>query len=329
VGEIEKLSRKLGLADRTRKRGSLYLAASADDVALLREESIRRQYCGIPCELLDRHALITRCRFDRPCGIFSPQAIEIDPVALTYALHRASGNAGVQFFARTDVSLSSMSPGEVRLASEHGPEILARKVVYASGYETPGLLQRQICTYRSTYALATEPIDREKFWPGRCLVWEHADPYFYIRSTSDNRILIGGEDIAESDPAVRDRKLRRKAADLLRKLHMLMPWLHVSSAFEWAGTFAVTDDGLPYIGSAPELPGCEFALGYGGNGITFGYIAAQIIRDNVLGRTNPLQPLFSFDRGGEKADTSESFTPVTIDHSRFHWPWSRIAKYIQ
>ena len=319
VGEIEKLSRELGLADRTRKRGSLYLAASPADITLLRQESTRRQCCGIPCEFLDRHALITRCRFDRPCGIFSPQAIEIDPVALTYALHRVSSNAGVQFYARTDVSLSSICSDGVRLRSEHGPEIRAKKVVFASGYEIPGVLGRQICNYRSTFALATEPIDREKFWPGRCLVWEHADPYFYIRSTPDNRILIGGEDIPESDPVTRDRHLRRKTVDLLRKLHMLMPWLRVSSAYEWAGTFAVTDDGLPYIGAAPELPGCEFALGYGGNGITFGYLAAQIIRDNVLGRKNSLQPLFSFDRD----------QAATKHRSRLHWPWSGIGKYIQ
>ncbi len=319
VGEIEKLSRQLGLADRTRKRGSLYLAASSADVVLLREESVRRQCCGIPCELLDRHALITRCRFDRPCGIFSPQAIEVDPVALTYALHNASSCAGVQFFARTDLSLSSITSDRVRLTSEHGPEIQAKTVVFASGYETPSILQRDVGTYRSTYALVTEPLDREDFWPGRCMVWEHTDPYFYIRSTPDNRIMIGGEDIPESDPAVRDRQLRRKTADLLRKLHMLMPWLHISSAYEWAGTFAVTEDGLPYIGSVPELPRCEFALGYGGNGITFGYLAAQIIRDNFLGRKNPLQSLFSFDRSSATLIESKSSLSVFGDLPRFNW----------
>jgi glycine/D-amino acid oxidase-like deaminating enzyme len=158
------------------------------------------------------------------------------------------------------------------------------------------------CTGRSALIAALTPLRLNP--SGRCLVWEHADPYFYIRSTSDNRILIGGEDIPESDPAVRDRQLRRKTVALLRKLHMLMPWLQVSSAFEWAGTFAVTDDGLPYIGSAPELPGCEFALGYGGNGITFGYIAAQIIRDNILGRPNPLRAIFSLDRGAGRYSAS-------------------------
>jgi glycine/D-amino acid oxidase-like deaminating enzyme len=324
VGEIEKLSRQLGLADRTRKRGSLYLAAEAGDIPLLREESFRRQCIGIPCELLDRHALITRCRLDRPCAIFSPRAIEVDPVALTYALHEASRSAGVQYFARTDLSLVSIGSNGVRLRSEHGPEIHARKVIFASGYEIPPLLRRKVCAYRSTFALATEQIEPDQFWPGRCLIWEHADPYTYIRSTSDNRIIIGGEDIPEADPAVRDRQLRRKTSELLRKLHMLMPWLHVSSAYEWAGTFAVTDDGLPYIGLAPELPNCQFALGYGGNGITFSWLAAQIIRDDVLGRKNLMQPLFAFDRAFVH-NSSDSDLPHP---PRLLGPWWETARII-
>jgi glycine/D-amino acid oxidase-like deaminating enzyme len=37
-------------------------------------------------------------------------------------------------------------------------------------------------------------------------------------------------------------------------------------------------------------------LGYGGNGITFSLIAAEIIRDYFLGRTNRDAHLFRFGR---------------------------------
>ena len=39
-----------------------------------------------------------------------------------------------------------------------------------------------------------------------------------------------------------------------------------------------------------------FALGYGGNGITFSVIAAKIITDLYLGRPNPDADIFRFDR---------------------------------
>ncbi|MBL9208058.1 MAG: FAD-binding oxidoreductase, partial [Opitutaceae bacterium] len=50
------------------------------------------------------------------------------------------------------------------------------------------------------------------------------------------------------------------------------------------------------IGIYPGVPRTYFALGYGGNGITFSVIAAEIIRDLVCeGRSRDAE-LFRFDR---------------------------------
>jgi len=58
-------------------------------------------------------------------------------------------------------------------------------------------------------------------------------------------------------------------------------------AYAWSGTFGETKDGLPYIGGVhPRFPHTYFALGYSGNGITFSVVAAEIIRDYFLSRTN-------------------------------------------
>ncbi len=67
-------------------------------------------------------------------------------------------------------------------------------------------------------------------------------------------------------------------------------------AYRWAGTFAQTQDGLPYIGEHPRWPGVWFALGYGGNGITFSVLAAKIITAAVSGTPHPAARLFRFDR---------------------------------
>ena len=70
----------------------------------------------------------------------------------------------------------------------------------------------------------------------------------------------------------------------------------LEGAYPWAGTFAETKDGLAYIGSVPDFPRYLFALGFGGNGITYGAIAAEIIRDQLLQRPNAAARLFRFDR---------------------------------
>ncbi len=66
--------------------------------------------------------------------------------------------------------------------------------------------------------------------------------------------------------------------------------------FSWTGTFGATKDGLPYIGSYKKLKNSYFALGFGGNGITFSLVAAEIILGELLGKKNPNASLFSFTR---------------------------------
>ena len=70
----------------------------------------------------------------------------------------------------------------------------------------------------------------------------------------------------------------------------------LSISLTWCGTFSSTKDALPYIGAYPGIPNMFFALGYGGNGITFSMIAAQIISDLYLGIANSDVHLFRFDR---------------------------------
>ena len=75
-----------------------------------------------------------------------------------------------------------------------------------------------------------------------------------------------------------------------------MKKIPVKADFSWAGAFAVTKDGLPYIGSVRNGRTRIFALGYGGNGITFSAIAAEIIRDMLLKKNNKNTELFGFNR---------------------------------
>jgi glycine/D-amino acid oxidase-like deaminating enzyme len=64
----------------------------------------------------------------------------------------------------------------------------------------------------------------------------------------------------------------------------------------WAGTFDTTSDGLPLIGPVPGQKGVYAAYGYGGNGITFSFLAAQLIGDLIAGKTSPLLGDFAIDR---------------------------------
>ena len=64
----------------------------------------------------------------------------------------------------------------------------------------------------------------------------------------------------------------------------------------WEGLFAMTPDGLPYIGPHLRYPRHTFALGYGGNGMTFAALAARIFVEQWHGVSSADHELFAFNR---------------------------------
>ena len=88
----------------------------------------------------------------------------------------------------------------------------------------------------------------------------------------------------------------RKKNLLVKDFKKVFPNIEFKPEFTWTGTFGETEDGLPFIGTYNKLPNSYFALGFGGNGITFSLIAAEIITDLILGKENKDAQIFSFDR---------------------------------
>ncbi|HEY8969850.1 MAG TPA: FAD-binding oxidoreductase, partial [Puia sp.] len=117
-----------------------------------------------------------------------------------------------------------------------------------------------------------------------------------FRTTADHRIMIGGKDDEFSSSIKRERALPQKVKELEKSFAQLFPNIRWKTDFRWAGLFAGTKDGLPYIGSLPQQRDLYFALGFGGNGIVFGQIAAVLLRDQIMGRKNDHAAIFAFDR---------------------------------
>jgi glycine/D-amino acid oxidase-like deaminating enzyme len=134
----------------------------------------------------------------------------------------------------------------------------------------------------STWAIATPPQPR-RIWPGRALIWEASEPYLYLRATADGRVICGGEDEPFTDEARRDALIPAKAETIAAKLAALLPGVDPTAAFAWAGAFGTTPTGLPILRRLPRRPRIHSVLGYGGNGITFSRIAAEMIATELAG----------------------------------------------
>lgn len=278
------------------QRDSLYLAARSADAELLQRECAVRRRHGIDVEFLTKQDIAGRFSFSRPAALLSRDAAQIDAYRLTHTLLRCISARGARVYDRSEVSGFTTDKSAITAQTIRKNHIRARRVVFATGYESTQYLQQPVARLISTYALVSEPLGSFEGWTGQPIIWEHADPYLYLRPTEDGRVMIGGEDEDFRDPVRRDRLIGRKTRALQRKFAALFPAIDLEVAFSWAGTFGETKDGLPYIDQTPEWPGAWFALCYGGNGLTFAILAAEIIRDAILGKRHEHADLFRFNR---------------------------------
>jgi glycine/D-amino acid oxidase-like deaminating enzyme len=229
--------------------------------------------------------------------LFSRDGGQIDPHRLTHGLLHSACERGLKIFDRTQVVRFVPNRRGIELITNTGFTIKARRVVIAAGFESKNYLPDQAAgSLKSTYALISEPVKNLRDWHRLCLIWDSGSPYLYLRTTAENRIIVGGEDDDFVNPTRRDALIPQKKRTLLRKFEKLFPDIKLDVAYAWAGTFGETKDGLAYIGKHRGLPHAYFALGYGGNGITYSVIAAEIIRDACLGRKNTDADIFAFGR---------------------------------
>ena len=276
---------------------SFQFASYKNDIEdLEREYRLRKQYGISEVELLASKDIRDKYTFNAPAGILSRDGAQMDAYRLTHSLIHSAMRKGLQVYDSTEVVGIKHNKRSVQLHTHTNCTITARKLIICCGYESQNYIPKKVETLYSTYAVISEPFEQSKFWYKNSLIWETAQPYLYLRTTSDNRILIGGKDDKFYNPDKRDAKLPLKTKQLQQTFGKLFPDINFKPDFEWAGTFCNTKDGLPYIGSIRQRSNTYFALGFGGNGITFSEIAAGIITDLLSGRKNKDAGIFSFER---------------------------------
>jgi glycine/D-amino acid oxidase-like deaminating enzyme len=114
-------------------------------------------------------------------------------------------------------------------------------------------------------------------------------------------VLFGGEDRRRKPGRGRRDATRRGTDALAAQLADAYPRLRdIRPEYAWEGLFATTPDGVPYIGAHRRYPKHLFALGYGGNGMTFGFLAARILHRMLHGKSTQADELFAFGRSRRK-----------------------------
>ncbi len=295
IDELATLTDSLGDDCDFVRATSIYLGRRRRDVKRLRVEAEARARAGLDVRWLSREEVDSRYGVKAHAALETLHAATVDPVRLTRALLQRAVAGGATLCVHTPLVQWTDEGTGVRIMTGRG-QCTADALVFATGYEVPAELPDGLVTLHSTYALVTQPVHDTGPLRGGTMFWETARPYTYLRTTPDGRILAGGMDVPFRNPDARDALLPARTRALEKQVRAFFGGQAPDTAFAWAGTFGETRDGLPYIGRIPGHARAFVALGYGGNGIVFSRVAADVLGTICLGGTHPDEALFGFER---------------------------------
>jgi len=294
---LEKLSKRIPSDAGFKRKKSLYFASKKKDVRWLKDEYVARKNAGFEVKWLEADQIVEQFGLENTYGgIVSRQGASIDAFKFAHELFKHNIRKGLEIFDKTEMTKVEYHKGFNLVTVDSGFQIKAKKVIYCIGYESKNMIKENFVNLKSTYAIVSE-IDHDKFKNiSSTLVWNTDDPYIYMRTTDDGRLLIGGGDEDFYDAEKRDALLNKKEKDILKNLKKIKPDYHFYTDFVWAGTFGETKDGLPYIGEHKKFKNSYFVLGFGGNGITFSVTGMEMASRFMKNKKHLLSPYFKFGR---------------------------------
>ena len=297
IDDLEKIAVEIKSTAGFQRKKSLYFASKKKDVSWLTKEFDARKSAGFNVKWLEAEEIQEKFGFQKTYGgILSDQGASIDAFIFAHELLAFNVKKGLQIFDKTEMKSVKDHPDFNEVSTTEGFKIKAKKIIYCIGYESKSLIKEDFVQLKSTFAVVSEIDEKkvEKF--GNTLFWNTDDPYIYMRTTDDARLLIGGGDEDFRDPEKRDAMLSQKEKEILKTLKTILPEYQFYTDFTWAGTFGETKDGLPYIGTHKNFKNSYFVLGFGGNGITFSVTGMEMASNFMKNKTHPLTEFFKFAR---------------------------------
>ena len=281
-------------------RESIYYTLDPERVVPLQRELRERKRAGVAGRWLSPVALQRLTGIAGQGAIATPGNAEVNPVKACHGFLKGATDRGAQVFERSPVKRIANESGVLSIRTPRGV-VRADQVVVATGYATADF-RPLVGRFRmkDTFVIATRRLPerlRRSMLEKRAMLWDTDRPYHYLRWTDDGRLILGGEDVEHRprpDAAARLAAGRKRLMAYLARIYPALA--DERPEYAWEGLFAETSDGLPFVGAHPRYPGHLFALGFGGNGMTAAFLAAQLLVERYRREPDPREPLFAFNR---------------------------------
>lgn len=255
--------------------GSLLLALDDTEAEDLERAAAAMNEDGIPAEFASRDPL----KRGFAAAVFQPGDAGIHPVEFAQAL---AASCGAQIFEQSEVFAIEPTGQGVELRSRR-VRVLCRAAALCVNAYAP-LLHRyfedKVMPTRGQI-LCTAPLE-VRLLNHMC----YADyGYEYFRQLSDGRLLMGGwrHHFREVEVGYEDRTTPEVQGGLESFIARYFPEAAGARiTHRWSGTMGFSPDGIPLVGSIPDMPAVYFAVGFTGHGLGLGLATAERLAAHML-----------------------------------------------
>lgn len=296
LDEIEEFIKEYGNKCKYEKKDTLLYTSKEFEVKEMKEEYEIRKNAGIDVKYISEEN--NPFSLDLKAGVYGVNAgAQLDPYEYTHQLLDVSCNMGLKVYENTEVMEIAYGKDEVEIITSFGYKVKAKKVIIATGYNTQRFTKRNFGMKTVTYNIATKSVKSFDGWFNKVLIRDNCDPYNYFRTTYDNRIIAGGEDVDFYTNIENEKLAKEKYSILLNRIKNMFPNIKdIEIDYEYCGGFISSQDNLGYIGEDPNHKNLWFCLGYGANGILFAILGGMMLSKLYKNEIDENIKLFKVDR---------------------------------
>lgn len=292
VDDIENILYNLNNQCNFEKRNMLYLCSNSKYKSTMIKDHEVLKNLSFDVKFMNQEEIEKKFPFTAPCAIYSKNCAQLDPLKFCHILLKRCLKKNAKIYENTGLLNFDYYTNNIKIKTNNNFYIKCKKIIFASGVSSYNLLKNNFSfNLHTSYSIVTSQIKNLEKWLSKSVVLEANYPYLFLRSTPDNRILIGGLDNNNQFNSI--KTLDEKTLIIKENLKSMLPNVDdFNINFKWASTFVENDNNLPVIGKYYKYPNCYFNLNSGKNGILFSIIGAQIIKDLILYNNTPDEEIF-------------------------------------
>ncbi|ACC75269.1 FAD-binding oxidoreductase [Paraburkholderia phymatum] len=256
---------------------------------LAAEAKVWKDVFGYPSELMSAEAFRREYVNDAEAtgALHEPEGIGIHPLKLAYGYLRLAREAGAKVHPASPVIGWETIKGVHHLRTPGGT-VRARAVGIATGaYTAPGLhpsLHSKVMPILSN-SMVTRPLTKSELdacnFRTHQVLTDTRTLRFYYRLLPDSRVQIGSRSAITGRDAPNPQHYDLLVHGLQRKFPALQG---IDIDYSWWGWVDVSHDMMPRVFQPDPKESVFYALGYGGNGVSYSSQAGRRLAERIAGK---------------------------------------------